>query len=63
MTKHITALWALHKFGRSGVPGQRAGLGVRCVDKTGAGPSRPALNANNLANETGPAGRLSCGDC
>jgi len=44
--EHSAALWALHKFGGWGLPGLRAGLGVRHVGKTWDGvgvQSVPAL--------------------
>lgn len=35
--RHSAALWALHRFGSLGLPGLRAGLGVRHIGKTGTG--------------------------
>ncbi|HSW03501.1 TonB-dependent siderophore receptor [Aquabacterium sp.] len=35
--KHQAALWALHRFGAYGLPGLKAGLGVRHVARTGDG--------------------------
>jgi iron complex outermembrane receptor protein len=75
--RHSAALWALHRFGSLGLPGLRAGLGVRHIGTTGTGDAgvpvtvpaydrgdwRFALNANNLSDKTYIAACLSRGDC
>lgn len=57
--RHSAAVWAVHKFGAWGLPGFKAGLGVRYVGKTSDGvdvttvPSTTLLDLL-LAYDTGP---------
>jgi iron complex outermembrane receptor protein len=57
--RHSAAVWAVHKFGAWGLPGFKAGLGVRYVGKTSDGvdvttvPSSTLLDLL-LAYDTGP---------
>ena len=46
--EHSAALWALHKFGRYGLPGLRVGLGVRYVGETWDGSDTLAVPSNTL---------------
>jgi iron complex outermembrane receptor protein len=50
VARHSAALWAVHKFGVHGLPGLKAGMGVRYVGKTWDGTDTLATPSSKLVD-------------